>query len=131
MAKTTNLWRATVTAEDVEAASKFLSLLYSPGEMRRMTRDFRRGSNLRGEAKDLLRASRMPLLPKDEEHVANDLKKINKKKPLSPVLVVRGDMAAGVPLLIADGYHRICAVYHFDEDAPIAYRLCAAHAARR
>jgi hypothetical protein len=125
MTKAKKLWRPTVTAEDLEAASGFLSLLYSADGVQQLTRQLRRGSNHRGEAKDLLRASKMPLLPKDEPHVADDLKKIQKKKLLSPVLLVRGDVARGVPLMIADGYHRICAVYHFDEDAPIAYRISA------
>jgi len=38
---------------------------------------------------------------------------------LSPILVVRGDFAAGVPLQIADGYHRVCASYHTDENTDI------------
>jgi hypothetical protein len=29
-------------------------------------------------------------------------------------------MKHGVPLMVADGYHRICASCHFDEDAAIA-----------
>jgi hypothetical protein len=28
-------------------------------------------------------------------------------------------MTRGLPLIIADGYHRICAVCYFDESAPI------------
>jgi hypothetical protein len=42
---------------------------------------------------------------------------------LSPVLLVRGDAWRGVPLVIADGYHRICASYYLDEDADIPCRL--------
>ena len=44
-------------------------------------------------------------------------------EPLSPVLLVRGRAAAGTPLVVADGYHRICASYHLDEDADIPCRL--------
>jgi hypothetical protein len=36
------------------------------------------------------------------------------------VLLVQGDLARGIVLTVADGYHRICAVCYFDEDAPIS-----------
>jgi hypothetical protein len=42
---------------------------------------------------------------------------------LSPVLLVRGQAKKGLALLVADGYHRICASYHLDEDADIPCRL--------
>jgi hypothetical protein len=32
-------------------------------------------------------------------------------------------MSKGVPPIVADGYHRICAVYYFDESAPILCRM--------
>ena len=36
---------------------------------------------------------------------------------------MRGDFRRGVPLTIADGYHRICASYHLDENADIPCHL--------
>jgi hypothetical protein len=36
---------------------------------------------------------------------------------------VRGDLAAGRPLQIADGYHRVCASYHLSEDTEIPCRI--------
>jgi hypothetical protein len=36
---------------------------------------------------------------------------------------VRGRLDAHVPLTVADGYHRICASYHIDEDADIPCRI--------
>ena len=71
-------------------------------------------------AKDLLRACHLPLLPTDEKHVAQDLKRIRKGKPLSPILIVQGDLIRDRPLVIADGYHRMCAACHADEDAPVS-----------
>jgi hypothetical protein len=70
-----------------------------------------------------LRAPRLPLLPSDESHVEDDLKRIQKGKALAPVMHVRGDIASGRPLIVADGYHRICAVCFFDESAPIPCRI--------
>jgi hypothetical protein len=43
------------------------------------------------------------------------------EKKLSVLLLVRG--RNGGKLLIADGYHRLCAVYAFDENASIPCRL--------
>ena len=42
---------------------------------------------------------------------------------LSPVLLVRGDRGNRFPLVIADGYHRICASYHIDENVVISCRI--------
>ena len=55
--------------------------------------------------------------------MAGDLDKVRKGERLSPVLLVRGGAAAGGPLTVADGYHRICASYHIDENADIPCRL--------
>jgi hypothetical protein len=43
--------------------------------------------------------------------------------PLSPVLLIRGDLRSGRVLHIADGYHRVCASYHVNEDTDIPCRL--------
>jgi hypothetical protein len=39
------------------------------------------------------------------------------------VLLVRGDLALGQALQIADGYHRVCASYHIDENTDIPCRI--------
>jgi hypothetical protein len=39
------------------------------------------------------------------------------------VLLVRGRLDAHIPLTVADGYHRICAGHHLDEDADIPCRI--------
>ena len=54
-----------------------------------------------------------------------DLAKVGDGKCLSPVLLVRGRAEKGVPLTVADGYHRICASHHLDEDADVPCRLVA------
>jgi hypothetical protein len=77
-------------------------------------------------AKLLLRASRLALLPVDNPHVAEDLAKIKKGKQLSPILLVRGELANDVALQIADGYHRVCASYHTDENTDIPVKIVPA-----
>ena len=116
-------WKQQPVEKDFAAASSFLSLIYPTTRTRSLVRALRTARAVHHVAKDLLRASHLPLLPAEEEHVAEDLKRIRKGKPLSPVLLVRGDMSKGLPLVVADGYHRICAICYYDEDAPVACRL--------
>src|ERR1700674_5278339 len=123
MSKVKKLWTNKPSAENLQGALSFLSLLYSTVDARRLVSALRRGQTDSYAAKDLLRASNLTLLARDESHVEDDLKKIRKGKRLSPVLLIRGDMSRGIPLVVADGYHRICAVCYYDEDAPIACRI--------
>jgi hypothetical protein len=53
--------------------------------------------------------------------VEHDRKKILAGKSLSPLLLVRAPNNPKV--IIADGYHRLCAVYAFDEDALIPCKI--------
>ncbi len=94
-----------------------------PARAKRVVRRLRATALVRRKAKDLLRAGRLPVLPPDNFHVARDLKKVKEGKGLSPVLLVRGQLASEVPLTVADGYQRICASYHLDEDADIPCRI--------
>ena len=112
-------WSEQGEAEDFEAATRFLSLLCPDTKAKALVKRLRNSKLVEHAAKDLLRAAHLPLLPNDESHVDADLKRINKGKALPPVLLVRGDFASGLPLIVADGYHRICAVCYFDESAPI------------
>jgi hypothetical protein len=119
-------WTEKGEAGDIDAAVKFLSLLCSDTKAKALVKSLRGSKLIEHAAKDLLRAAQLPLLPSDESHVDADLKRIHKGKALAPVLLVRGDLAAGLPLVVADGYHRICAVCYFDESAPIPCRIADA-----
>ena len=112
-------WTKKGEASDFDAASNFLSLLYSDAQAKALIASLRKAKLADHAAKDLLRAAQLPLLPRDEPHVDEDLKRIHKGKPLAPILLIRGDMTRGLPLIVADGYHQICAVCYFDENAPI------------
>ena len=116
-------WTEKPDAQDYPAAEEFLSLITPPARAKRLARGFRTAAPVRRKAKDLLRASALPLLAPDDYHVAKDLKKVANGELLSPVLVVRGIVGIGVPLSVADGYHRICAGYHLDQDANIPCRI--------
>jgi hypothetical protein len=123
MSKTQPTWKKRPERSDYAAAADFLSLVFRKSHARLLVRALRRAPITQRSAKDLLRASGLPLLPEDEASVKQDLKKIAKRKPMSPVLLICGDMTKGLPLIVADGYHRICAVCHYDEFSPVATQM--------
>lgn len=119
----TEHWKAEPDEHDFPAAADYLRLLLPEDLVELLVQGLRDTPPVHLQAKDLLRASRLPLLPPTNVHVASDLKKVRKGQLLSPVLLVRGDLTTGVPLTIADGYHRVCASYQMDENADIPCRL--------
>ena len=123
MAKQKLIWKKNPDAEDYEAAHNYLLLVYSAAKSNKLVKKLRMTKSITRAAKDLLRASGLPLLALDDPRVDSDLKRIHKAKPLPPVLLIRGNMMRGIPLLVADGYHRICAICHYDETAPVSCRL--------
>lgn len=118
-------WLKEPDPHDYAAAEHYLSLLADPDTAHNTAEALQspHSSIEHRMAKDILRAARLPLLDQLNAHVAADLKKVAAGKPLSPILLVRGDVASGLPLEVADGYHRVCASYHLDENTEIPCRL--------
>jgi hypothetical protein len=116
-------WKREPEEHDFPAAGAYLSLLFPPDSAAALVEGLRTAETETRQAKDLLRASELPLLPAKNPHVAGDLKKVARGEQLSPVLLVRGDAAHGRPLLVADGYHRICASWYLNEDTNIPCRV--------
>jgi len=112
-------WLEKPEAHDFPAAADYLDLLADAPTVKKLTKRLKSGTVSHKKAKDILRAARLGLLPVDNPHVSADLAKIQKGEALSPILLIRGDLATGVPLQIADGYHRVCASYHTDENTDI------------
>jgi hypothetical protein len=116
-------WKDEPDEHDFPAAGDYLTMLMAEAVAGATVEALRSAPLMHRKAKDLLRASALPLLPAANTHVAKDLDKVKRGLRLSPVLLVRGDAATASPLLVADGYHRICASYHLDEDAEIPCRM--------
>ena len=125
MSKEQIVWEHKSEPEDYEGALNFLTLIFSEAKSKNLLGALHKAKNINRASKDLLRAAKLPLLSRDEPHVDEDLKRIHKGKPLAPVLLIRGDMSKGIPLIVADGYHRICAICYYDESAPIPSRRAA------
>ncbi len=119
----TERWKHKPDSHDYPAAAEYLSLVMEEALAAEVVAAMEQAPMVHRLAKDLLRASRLPALPEDNVHVAADLAKVRAGELLSPVLLVRGDAGAGVALTVADGYHRICASYLLDENAPIPCHL--------
>jgi hypothetical protein len=120
------LWGTEPDEHDYPAAADYLALFATPGQVSEIMAALKKAPIVYKKAKDLLRASRLALLPVDNPHVAADLAKIKKGKQLSPILLVRGELANDVALQIADGYHRVCASYHTDENTDIPVKIVPA-----
>ncbi len=116
-------WKVEPDEHDYPAARAYLTLVLPPAAAEEVVARLRAAEVLHFKAKDLVRASRLRLLPSTNFHVAADLRKVKHGQALSPVLLVRGQLAHDVALTVADGYHRICASYVLDENADIPCRL--------
>jgi hypothetical protein len=122
-ASTKGHWKSVPDEHDYPAATDYLSLITTTEVAEGLVHSLRSVPLVWRKAKDLLRASGLPHLPIDNVHVAKDFAKVKAGRKLSPVLLVRGDLSTGAPLIIADGYHRICASYLVDENAEIPCRI--------
>ena len=114
-----NFWLKDPQEHDFPAAGDFLELLFSIDESNMYVDKLKKAITIVKKSKDILRASNLPLLPKDNIHVKEDRKQVKAGKKLSPVLLVKKNDK----LYIADGYHRVCAVYYLSEDLEIPCRL--------
>jgi len=103
------------------AALSFLSLIHEETDAGRIVETLRAAPLSQFKAKDIFRASNLPLLSSDNAHLHRDEEKIQTESALSPILLVRAPQLGKV--IVADGYHRLCAVYLFDEDALISCKI--------
>ncbi|WP_405183458.1 hypothetical protein OG225_33415 [Nocardia sp. NBC_01377] len=118
-------WKSKPEEHDYPAAADYLELLGEPDVVRTVVDRLREAPVIRKKAKDILRAAGLELLSADNPHVRRDLIKINNGTALSPILVVRGDFRRGVAMVIADGYHRVCAIHWADENIAIPLKIAS------
>ena len=114
-------WQEIPDEHDYPAAASYLTLTMTPKQVAKLVKSLRKAEVSLFKAKDIFRASGLSLLGVSNSHVEKDRKKIVKSTPLSPLLLVR-DSKNG-PVIIADGYHRLCAIYGVDEDAVIPCKI--------
>jgi hypothetical protein len=115
-------WLDEAEEKDYTAARSYLSLLVPGGDLDRLIDALKNAPSGSWRAKDILRATRLPLLGvRQSEEVAEKFEKIRANERLSPILIVilRPDVAAQ----IADGYHRTCAAYLAHENTLVPGRI--------
>ena len=114
-------WLTEPAEKDYPAAEAYLQLVFEEKAARKLIKKLRRASVTKFAAKDILRASGLPMA----EMQAFDWKVQNAEvkggDPLSPLLLVR--RGNGKHLIVADGFHRLCAVFAFDQKAMILCKI--------
>jgi hypothetical protein len=115
------VWLPEPEDHDYPAATSYLSLIFDPAVAEGHTKALMAAPMSSFKAKDIFRASELALLGETNSHVAKNRAKMAAGKLLSPLLLIR-DAAHG-KVIVADGYHRLCAVYVDDEDALIPCKI--------
>ncbi|QIE29337.1 hypothetical protein SBC1_72760 (plasmid) [Caballeronia sp. SBC1] len=121
MKKANVKWLKNPQKHDYPAAESYLSLIFEPQTAGTAAEKLESAEITLIPAKDIFRASGVSLLGVSNSHVEKDRARIILREKLSPLLLFRDTNRA--KLIIADGYHRLCAVYSFDEDAMIPCKI--------
>jgi hypothetical protein len=106
-------WLSSPIDSDYASAERYLSLLFKPRKCRKLLRKLRAAPMSEYPAKDILRASRTPMSEVAAFDWSRQQKQISEGKALGPILIVRQNDGSG--LIIADGFHRMCALFAEDE----------------
>ncbi len=114
-------WLSEPEQHNYPAAMSYLSLILDEAAAATIVRKLQNAPMSSFKAKDIFRASGLSLLGVSNAHVEKDRNKIASGTALSPILLVRDSGHSKV--LVADGYHRLCAIYSFDEDAVIPCKI--------
>lgn len=114
-------WLDKPADKDFKAAETYLQLLYGPKRARRYSKKLADAGIEIYAAKDILRASETPISEVQAFDWAKQQSKIAAGEPLSPILLIRQD--DGDHLIIADGFHRLCAVFCVDQEAPVPCKI--------
>jgi disulfide oxidoreductase YuzD len=114
-------WMTEPEEKDYSAASSYLSLLYKEKDAETLSESLKSVGISKFKAKDIFRASGLSFFGVSNSHVEKDREKIKNDVAISPILLVRDSKIGKV--IIADGYHRLCAVYSLSEDEWIPCKI--------
>ena len=114
-------WLEQPDTKDYGAAETFLGLLFAAKQARRWAKELKRATMSSYAAKDLLRASGTPMSEVQAFDWSKQHEAIAKGEALSPILVVRE--GHGGRLIIADGFHRLCAVFATDQEIAVPCKI--------
>ena len=119
-------WAANPDQDNAKDAANYLGLITGKKNTKRIIDDLANAQLVTYKAKDVLRAANLPPLSTSNPRVQLALTLIAAGTPLAPIYLVRGKMGKGLPLTIADGYHRTSAAWSIDPGADIAAFIVSA-----
>ena len=114
-------WLTETEDKNYPAAASYLNLFFNETTVKAFVKKLKKTKISQFKSKDIFRASGLSLLGISNSHIEKDRNKIKDGTELSPILLVRDENNRKV--IIADGYHRLCAVYSFSEDAYIPCKI--------
>lgn len=114
-------WLDEPAEDNYTAAESFLQLLYAPKQARALAKKLRRAPISEFPARDIVRAAAIPFSEIQAFDWTKQQAEIARGTPLSPILIVRQDN--GAHLLIADGFHRLCAVFAREQDVAMRCKV--------
>ena len=117
-------WQDDANPDDYEAAGHYLALVDNQKNIDKTLADLKAGTIVEYKATDLLRAAQLIVPKADHRPTREQIKKIKHGEPVSPVLLVR--VPALRKVIVADGFHRICAAYRIDPDVVLHCKLAGA-----
>jgi hypothetical protein len=101
-------WRDDVPEDDYQSAVHFLTLTHER-------------EHVEYKAIDLLRAAQLVVPKVDDLPTREQRRQIEDGEPLAPILLVRMPVLGKV--IVADGFHRLCAAYRIDPDVHLHCKL--------
>jgi hypothetical protein len=114
-------WLSEPADKDYPAAESFLLLYFKAKAARALVKKLKRAEMAEFAAKDIFRASETPIAEVRAFDWAEQKREIQQGAPLSPLLLVRQD--SGRHLIVADGFHRLCAAFSTDEDVTVPCKI--------
>lgn len=114
-------WLSKPSAKDYPAAEAYLQLVFKKKKAFKLANKLRRAPITQFAAKDILRASGLPMAEVSAFDWKNQKNEVKHHTPLSPILLVR--RGKGDNLIVADGFHRLCAVFAFDQQAEVLCKI--------
>ena len=114
-------WLPKPADKDYPAAESFLTLLFSPKRASSLVKKLRKASTTAFLAKDILRASETPIDQVQAYDWVKENAEMQKGTLVSPLLLIRQN--TGGRLIVADGFHRLCAAFARDQDVQVPCKI--------
>lgn len=114
-------WLSEPADKDYPQAESFLLLFYKAKVAGALIKKLKHAEMSKFAAKDILRASETLIAEVHAFDWVEQKREIQQGTPLSPLLLVRQDN--GRHLIVADGFHRLCAAFATDQDVTVPCKI--------